>query len=135
MERLAGGKKGLSWVLQLAVAAILLQTLYFKFTGAPESIYIFETLGMEPWGRLGSGVGELVASVLLLLPGTAAVGALLALGIITGALISHLTVLGVEVQGDGGLLFGLACAVFVGALGVLWLRRASLPWIGRGLGG
>lgn len=135
MERLAGGKKGLSWVLQLAVAAILLQTLYFKFTGAPESIYIFETLGMEPWGRFGSGVGELVASVLLLLPGTAAVGALLALGIITGALISHLTVLGVEVQGDGGLLFGLACAVFVGALGVLWLRRTSLPWIGRGLGG
>jgi putative oxidoreductase len=100
--------KTLSLVLRLVVAAILLQTLYFKFSGAPESVYIFQTLGAEPWGRIGSGVAELVAAVLLLLPRTAGLGAVLSLGIISGALLSHLAILGIEVQGDGGLLFALA---------------------------
>lgn len=121
----------LSWVAQLVVAGILLQTLFFKFTGAPESIYIFQTLGMEPWGRYGSGVAELVAAILVLIPATAAVGALLALGVISGAIASHLTVLGIEVQDDGGLLFGLALVVFLASLIVLYLRRAELPVVGR----
>lgn len=121
----------LSWVAQLVVAGILLQTLFFKFTGASESIYIFQTLGMEPWGRYGSGVAELVAAILVLIPATAAVGALLALGVISGAIASHLTVLGIEVQGDGGLLFGLALVVFLASLIVLYLRRAELPVVGR----
>ncbi len=122
----------LSWIAQIGVAVILLQTLFFKFTGAPESIYIFTRLGLEPWGRIASGVVELVAGVLLLAPATAALGALIALGVISGALVSHLTVLGIEVQADGGLLFILACAVFAGSLLVLWLRRDALlrhsPW-------
>jgi hypothetical protein len=116
-----------SWVLQLIVAAILLQTLYFKFTGAPESIYIFQALGMEPWGRIGSGAAELVAVVLLLVPRTIAWGALLALGVIAGALASHLTKLGIVVQDDGGLLFILALVVLVGSVAILVLRRGSLP--------
>ena len=90
-----------SFFLKVIVAAILLQTLYFKFTGAPESIYIFETVGMEPWGRIGSGIVELIASVLLLIRRTAWLGALLALGTICGAIFFHLTILGIEVQGDG----------------------------------
>jgi len=115
--------------LRLVVAAILLQTLYFKFTGAPESVYIFQTLGAEPWGRLGSGVAELIAAVLLLLPRTAGIGAVLSMGIISGALLSHLTLLGIEVQGDGGLLFGLAVAVFVGSAIIAWAHRdALLEW-------
>ena len=114
------------FVLRLVVAAILAQTLYFKFTGAPESVYIFETLGIEPWGRLASGVAELVAAVLLLLPRTAVWGALLSLGIISGAILSHLTMLGIEVQGDGGLLFGLAVAVFVGSAAIVWHERHVL---------
>ncbi len=113
----------LTWILQLLVAGILLQTLFFKFTGAPESIYIFSTLGLEPWGRYASGVGELVASILLLIPGMAPVGALLAAGIISGAIVSHLAVLGIEVMGDGGLLFALAVVVLVASLAILWLRR------------
>lgn len=120
----------ISWTAQIVVAAILLQTLFFKFTGAPESVYIFQTLGLEPVGRIGSGVAELVASVLLLVPGTAALGALLAAGVITGALGAHLTKLGIEVQGDGGLLFALALVVFCGSLLVLWLRRHELPMVG-----
>ena len=48
-----------SWALRLIVAVILLQTLFFKFSAAKESVYIFSTLGMEPWGRIGSGVFEL----------------------------------------------------------------------------
>lgn len=128
---LSGAKATVSWIAQLTVALILLQTLYFKFSGAPESVYIFETLGMEPWGRIGSGVAELIAAAMLLIPAMSALGALLALGVISGAIVSHLTKLGIEVQGDGGLLFGLACVVFVGSAVVLWLRRSRLPIVGR----
>lgn len=121
----------LSTVLQLVAAGILLQTLFFKFTGAQESVYIFTTLGAEPWGRLASGVVELVAAVLLLCPATVAGGAALAMGVMAGALMSHLTLLGIEVQGDGGLLFALALIVFAASAGVLVLRRSELPFIGR----
>jgi hypothetical protein len=122
-----------SWALQLVVAGVLLQTLFFKFTGAAESVYIFTTLGAEPWGRIGSGVVELVASVLLLIPATAGLGAGLALAVIAGALASHLTILGIEVQGDGGLLFGLAVIVFVSSAAILLIRRAELPIVGTWL--
>lgn len=121
----------LSWACQIVAAVILLQTLYFKFTGAPESIYIFSTLGLEPWGRIGSGVVELIASVLLLVPATAGIGAVIALGVISGAILSHLTKLGIVVQNDGGLLFGLAITVFVCAAVVAWLRRDSIPVVRR----
>ena len=106
-------KNIISWILRLAAALILLQTLFFKFTGAPESIYIFEQVGMEPWGRYGSGVVELIASVLLLWPRTVGLGALMGIGVISGAIFFHLTSLGIEVQGDGGLLFYLAVIVFL----------------------
>jgi putative oxidoreductase len=116
-----------SWILQIGVAAILLQTLFFKFTAAEESVYIFRTVGAEPWGRIGSGVLELFAAVMLLVPALSPYGAILTLGVMSGAIVSHLTILGIEVQGDGGLLFGLAVTAFVGSLGVLLLRRAQVP--------
>lgn len=118
----------ISWILRGAAAAILLQTLFFKFTGAKESVYIFSTLGMEPWGRIGSGVAELIASVLLLLPSTAVYGALLSLGIISGAILSHLTKLGIALPavGDHGELFTLAVIVFVCSLGTLYLHRGEV---------
>jgi len=119
-----------SWLLQIIVAVILLQTLFFKFTGAEESVYIFSTLGLEPWGRYASGIAELVAAVLVLVPGYAPYGALLSLGVISGAIVSHLTKLGIEVKGDGGLLFGLAVTVFVCSLAILVIRRDELPIIG-----
>jgi putative oxidoreductase len=119
-----------SWALQLIVAGILLQTLFFKFTGAAESVYIFSTLGAEPWGRIGSGIVELIAAILLLYPATTTVGAILALGVIAGAIVSHLTVLGIEVQGDGGLLFFLALAVFMSSAAILLLRRSEIPVLG-----
>jgi putative oxidoreductase len=134
-SELSQGARWTSWIAQVVVAGILAQTLFFKFTAAPESVYIFSKLGLEPWGRIGSGVAELIAAILLLIPATAALGALLALGVIVGALGAHLTKLGIEVQGDGGLLFGLAVTVFVGSLLVLWLRRRGLPWIGPRLAG
>lgn len=120
-----------SWALQLIVAGILLQTLFFKFTGAEESVYIFSTLGVEPWGRIGSGVIELVAAVLLLVPATAPLGALLTMGLMAGAIGSHLTLLGIEIRGDGGLLFGLAVAAFAGSAIVFLIRRAQLPLLAR----
>lgn len=116
-----------SWVLQVGVAVILLQTLFFKFTGAEESVYIFQTVGAEPWGRIGSGILELIAAILLLIPALSPYGAALTLGLMTGAILSHLTVLGIDVKGDGGLLFGLAALAFAGSLGVLLLRRTEIP--------
>lgn len=120
------------WVLRIVAAVILLQTLFFKFTGAPESIYIFETVGQEPWGRIGSGVVELIASILLLVPVAActATGALLALGVMSGAIFFHLTKLGVVVQDDGGTLFGLAVVVWISSAVILWLHRRALPVVG-----
>ncbi len=100
-------------ISSVAAAVILLQTLFFKFTGAPESVYIFSELGVEPYGRIGTGVLELIAAGLLLVKRTSLIGGILGLGIISGALLSHLFVLGIEVQHDGGLLFGMAVLVFI----------------------
>lgn len=116
----------ISWVLQLVVAGILLQTLFFKFTGAEESRFIFTTLGVEPIGRYAAGAIELAAVALLLVPRTVAIGAILAVCVISGALLGHLTRLGIEVRGDGGLLFALACVVFAGGSAVALLRRDQL---------
>jgi len=116
-----------SWILQLLAAAILFQTLFFKFTGAEESVYIFTKLGREPWGRIGSGIAELVAGVRLLVPRTVVWGAGLSLGVISGAIASHLTRLGIVVMNDGGLLFALAVVVFAACAAILWLRRQEVP--------
>src|SRR5919106_5071986 len=112
----------LSWVLQLTVAGILLQTLFFKFPGAEESVYIFSALGAEPWGRIGSGVVELIAAVLLLIPSTVTVGAIISVGVASGAILSHLTKLGIVVKDDGGLLFPLAVTVFISSAIILFVR-------------
>lgn len=122
-----------SWSMQSLAALIFFQTLFFKFTGAEESKYIFETLGMEPWGRIGSGIAELITVVLLLTPRLASVGAVMGLGVISGAIMSHLTKLGIVVKDDGGLLFGLAVVVFACCAGVAWLRRRELPIVGARL--
>jgi putative oxidoreductase len=121
-----------SWILRVVSAVILLQTLYFKFTGAPESVYIFTKVGAGPWGRIGSGIVELIASILLLSPRFTWLGSLLALGVMAGAILSHLTILGIEVQGDRGLLLGLALTVFV-ATAINLLRRTEIPILGRSL--
>ena len=101
------------WILRIVAAAILLQTLYFKFTGHPESVELFTKLGVEPWGRIGTGVIELISSILLLIPSTVFVGAFLGAGLMAGAIVSHLTVIGIESKGDGGQLFMLAITVLV----------------------
>ncbi len=120
-----------SWVLQIIVAVILLQTLFFKFTGAEESVYIFSQLGAEPWGRIGSGVIELIAAILLLIPRTTTLGAILALGTISGAILSHLFKLGLVIKDDGGLLFGLALVVFFCSSLILLIHRREIPIIGK----
>ena len=94
--------------LRVVAAVILLQTLYFKFTAQPESVELFTKLGVEPWGRIGTGVIELITGILLLLPSTVFIGAFLGIGLMSGAILSHLTVLGIQSQGDGGQLFMLA---------------------------
>ena len=116
----------ISWLFQILAAIILLQTLYFKFTGAQETVYIFETVGMEPWGRYLSGIVELSAGILLIIPGISWVGALIGLIVISVALFFHITILGIEVMGDGGALFYLASTVFISCLAVIWIRRDEI---------
>ena len=130
MDTLATPLLVLSWVCRIVAAVILLQTLHFKFTGAAESVYIFTKVGLEPWGRYASGVVELFAAILLLFSRTTAVGALLAAGVMIGAIGSHLTKLGIVVQNDGGLLFALAVTVFVCAIVTAVLHRRQIPLIG-----
>ena len=115
-----------TWVLRLLAAVILLQTLYFKFSAAPESIYIFSKLGMEPWGRIGTGILELVAGILLLIPATTVFGALLAIGLMAGAIFFHITKLGISVQNDGGQLFIYALLVFVSSVVLVFICRNDL---------
>jgi len=120
----------ISWICRIIAAVVLLQTLYFKFSAAPESVYIFTKVGLEPWGRIGSGVAELIASVLLFVPGLIWVGAGLSLAVIGGAIMTHLTVLGIVVQNDGGELFALAVVVAITSAVVLFIHRRAIPFIG-----
>ena len=119
-------KKVLSWALRLIAAFIMIQSLFFKFSGAEESIYIFSTLGMEPWGRIGTGVVELIASVLLFLPRTVWLGAALGIGTMSGAIFFHLTTLGIEVKGDGGQLFIYAIVTLVSCAVLLILEKQNV---------
>jgi len=124
----------ISWMCRVIVAIILFQTLFFKFTGAEESKYIFSTVlspDLEAYGRIGSGLVELIAVILLLIPGTVWLGAFLALGTISGAILSHLAFLGIVVKDDGGLLFGLAVTVFVLSSVILLIHRRELPVVGH----
>ncbi len=120
-----------SWLVRLPAAIILLQTLFFKFTGAPESVYIFTTVGLEPWGRYGSGVVELIAAALLLSTCHCWLGAMLALGVMGGAIMSHLTKLGIVVQDDHGLLFALAITVAICSLITLVIHRRQIPFLAK----
>jgi uncharacterized membrane protein YphA (DoxX/SURF4 family) len=113
-------------VARLAAAFIMGQTLYFKFTGSAESIYIFSTVGMEPWGRWMVGVFELIAAVLFLIPKTAWAGGIIAIGLMAGAIGMHLTILGVEVMGDKGQLFYYALIVFLCGLYVVFNNRDKI---------
>lgn len=118
-----------SWALRIIAAVIFLQTLFFKFTASEESVYIFSTLGIEPYGRIGSGIAELIASVLILIPRTTVYGALFGIGILGGAIVSHLFVLGIEVKGDGGLLFGLAVVAFICCVILAFQNKKEIPFL------
>jgi uncharacterized membrane protein YphA (DoxX/SURF4 family) len=121
----------ISWICRVTAAVILAQTLFFKFTAAPESVYIFDKVGLGAPGRIGSGIAELIAAILLLIPGTVWLGACLALAVMGGAIMSHLTVLGLVVMNDHGLLFGLALTVALCSAILLLIHRRSIPLIGK----
>ena len=117
--------------LRVVIALILIQTLRFKFTAHPDSVYIFSKVGLEPYGRIGIGIVELIAAILILIRRTIWLGALVTLAVISGALILHLTTLGIEINNDGGTLFYMALLVFILAFVVLYLLREEIPIIGK----
>lgn len=126
-------KKYLPLVIRIVIALLLVQTLYFKFTAHPNSVYIFEQTGLGAQGRIGIGVLELIAAILLLIPRTVWAGALLTLGVISGAIFFHLTSLGIMVNNDKGTLFYMAVLVFILSLITLLKNRKSIPIIGKKL--
>ncbi|WP_460219204.1 DoxX family membrane protein [Psychroserpens sp. MEBiC05023] len=123
-------KKYLPIILRIIVAVILIQTLRFKFTAHPDSVYIFTKVGLEPFGRIGIGVAELIAGLLLLFRKTAWSGAALTIGIIGGAIMMHLTQLGIEINGDSGVLFYTALVTFILSAIILYIYRKDIPYIG-----
>ena len=126
--------KRIIFILRIITAIILIQTLRFKFTAHEDSVYIFETVGLEPYGRIGIGIVELIAGILLLIPRTVWAGALLTAGVISGAIFMHLTKLGIEVNGDSGVLFITAVVTFILAVIILYYYRKDIPVIGKKLG-
>ena len=117
-------------ILRIAVAFLLIQTLYFKLSAHPESVYIFTKVGLEPYGRIGIAIVELIAGILLLVKRTTWAGAGISVGVISGAVFMHLTKLGIEVQGDGGTLFYTAVFILIASLIILFADRKSIPIIG-----
>ncbi len=124
-------KKYILLGLRILIAIILIQTLRFKFAAHPDSVYIFSKVGLEPIGRIGIGVLELIAGILLLIPKTVWAGAGLTMGIIGGAIMMHLTQLGIEINGDSGVLFYTAVFVFVVSSVILWNYKKDIPVIGN----
>lgn len=122
-------KKNIFLALRIIVALILIQTLRFKFTAHPDSVYIFEQVGLEPFGRIGIGLLELIAGILLLIPKTVWAGALLTLGVLGGAIMMHLTMLGIEINGDGGLLFLTAVVTFILSAIILYQFKKDIPFL------
>ncbi len=127
-------KKYVPLVLRIIIAIILIQTLRFKFTAHPDSVYIFTQVDLEPYGRIGIGVVELIAGILLLIPKTVWLGASLSAGVLAGAIFMHLTKLGVEINGDNGTLFYTAVISFILSLIILWIYKKEIPLIGKRFG-
>ena len=126
-------KKYIPLIIRIVIAAILIQTLRYKFTAHPDSVYIFEKAGLGDVGRIGSGIVELLAAILILIPRTIWLGALLTLGMISGAIVTHLTKIGIEVNGDDGTLFFMAILIFILSAITLWIHKKEIPFIGSKL--
>lgn len=122
----------INWILKIVIAIILFNASYLKLSSAPGAVYIFSTIGAEPWGRIATGIMELIAALLILLPATTVFGAILAIGLMAGAIFFHLTKLGISVQNDGGQLFMYAISVAVLSLVLLYMHRKELLRIVRG---
>lgn len=119
--------------LKIVVAIILLQTLYFKFSGAQESIDLFTKIAGENEAamRIGTGILELIASLLLFAPKKTWLGALLTLGLMSGAVISHLTILGIVQNNDHGALFTSALIALIAAVLLLFASKKELPFLSK----
>jgi len=115
------------WLCSLVAAVVMIETLFFKFTAAPESVYIFKRMGTEPWMRCVQGIWELLASICLLWPRLKWAGGILTTGAMTAAILSHVTWLGYSVQGDHGLLFGMAWVTLACGATVMWMYRHHIP--------
>ena len=115
------------WILRIVAALIMLQTLFFKFNASAESVYIFTTLGIEPFGRIGSGIAELISSILLLINRTTLLGAIMGMGIMAGAIVSHILVLGLVVMDDGGQLFAYALITFICCALLTYINKEKIP--------
>ncbi len=126
-ETLTRRQRVVCLVCCLIAAGIMIETLFFKFTAAPESVYIFKRMGTEPWMRWVQGLWELAASIGLLVPDLRWAGGVLTTGAMAAAILSHMTWLGYSIQGDHGLLFSMALVTFTCGFTVMWTYRHHIP--------
>ena len=124
-------KKYFPTLLKVLAAAIMVQTLYFKFLGAEESIDLFTKLAGENESimRIGTGVLELLAAIFLFVPSKTWFGAFLTVILMSGAIMSHLTILGIEHNNDGGILFISAITTFLAGTILLIQNKKDIPYL------
>lgn len=131
-ETLSPTQVSTSWICALIAAGIMMETLFFKFSGAAESRYIFSKMGTDPYMRWTQGVWELLAALGLLIPGWHWLGGILTLGDMGAAIISHMTWLGYAALGDHELLLGMALTTFTCGFTIVVLHRHQIlfvaPW-------
>lgn len=127
--------KKIIFVLKIIAAIIMMQTLFYKFSGAQESVDLFTKLAgeNEAYMRVGTGVLELIASVLLFIPKSIWFGAFMTIGLMSGAILGHLTKIGISHNNDGGLLFGAAIFILIVGVLVLFIEKKNIPYIGKTL--
>lgn len=119
-----------SVLLKLLISLIVGQTLFFKFSGAEESIYIFSTLKVEPWGRIALGTLELLSIILLWISRTTVYALILIFVMMCGAVASHLFILGIDIMGDGGELFILGMVTLLTSAVLLFTKREEIKTLG-----
>lgn len=124
-------KKRVLLIIRIVIAIVLIQTLRFKFTAHPDSVYIFTQVGLEPYGRIGIGIFELIAGILLLIPKTVWLGASITIGLMFGAIFMHLTKIGIVVNHDSGALFITAIITLILASIILYAFRKDIPFVSR----
>lgn len=133
MGHLNKAEKLISIVFQIIAALILANAAFGKFSGNEMSVHVFHELNILET-RIVIGIIEVLAA-LLLLSKIPQYGALLGFGTMLGALIAHVSILGMEIHGDGGQMVMMMAVVLLSSIIVMWINRRRMPFVGHTFSG